>query len=117
MQIVASTSRTKALEVFSRNGNTFTSLMRVGTTSSNFSTNLAVGTTTAPANLTVYNGANQASNIMIATPGTTTSQQSALDIVTKADGQFLGTSGNSGWSLFGRGNGFITAAEQNDLGL
>jgi len=117
VQVVASSSRTKALEVFSRNGNTLTSLLQVGTTSSNFSTNLAIGTTTAPANLTVYNGRNEASNIMIATPGTTTSQQSVVDMVTKADGQYLGTAGNKGWTLFGRGNGFVSAGEQNDLGL
>lgn len=112
VQLVSTSTRQKALEVFKRSGDTFTSLLTVANTG-----NIGIGTSTPAGNATIYNPTNTATNLLIATPGTSSAQQATVDLMTRADASYLGTAANRGWSLFARGNGFVTAQEQNDLGL
>lgn len=74
--------------------------------------------TTSPSNfLTVYNASNASSQASIQTPGTGTSQQAILSLITLANGSSWGSAGNLGWSINALGNAWSTASGQNDFNL
>ncbi len=80
---------------------------------------LGIGTRTPDKLLHLYRGSVDAgTEIQIDTPGVLGSQQAQLLLTTKGDGVGgLGLANNKGWAMFGRGNAWGTAAEQNDFGL
>ena len=79
--------------------------------------NVGIGTTGPAVPLEIYSSANGALFEQIATPGTQSSQESAINLVTQDNGSGLGAAGNLGWSILARGNAFGTTAQQNEFAI
>src|SRR5690606_8653153 len=77
--------------------------------------NVGIGTTTPSGLLELYNPANSSASLQITTPGTQSSQQAVINLVTNSDTSALGSANNQGWHIAARGYAYGSSAQQNDL--
>jgi hypothetical protein len=78
--------------------------------------NVGIGTTAPYDSLTVSNASSYGGGLSVATPGTGTSQQAVINLISKSDGSQLGASAsNKGWQLAARGDAYTGA--QDNFGL
>ncbi len=83
---------------------------------------VGIGTTSPQSSLHIVTPTGQAAVVQVETPGASATDQSAINFVTKGDGQLLSgyptvDANNSGWQIYAHGNDWSPASQQNDLGF